>query len=273
MKVAVAQFEVHPDFLANWDEVQRIANDAHARSADLLILPELSLSGWGSTPEATANLSESLDGRAVSHLAQLSTDLGLPIIGGLYEKSATPRPHNTLVAVAPGEGIVATHRKTHVYDAWGYRESDEVTPGDGDLATLTIGQLKVGLVNCYEIRFPERAYSLALTGVDLIAVSAAWPRGPHRDAHWALNLRARALENTVWIAASGACAPDLVGRSSVIDPFGMVRAQLAEDPGIAVQDVDLERIDHARKSLPVLAQRRERYASPRTAAATSGQLK
>jgi predicted amidohydrolase len=204
-----------------------------------------------------------LNGEAVDRLAQLSTDLGLTIISGLYERGDSSRPFNTVVAVSPHQGVVAKHRKTHLFDAWGYRESDEVSFGNGAVSAFHLSDgFTIGLVNCYEIRFPERAYSLALAGADLIAVSAAWPRGPHREDHWTLNIRARAIENTVWVAAAGASGPDLVGRSTIADPLGVVRAQLAENAGIAIQEIDLARIQQARESLPVLQQRRERYVSP-----------
>lgn len=270
MRISVGQFEPVQEFESNLRHVKRCAEQAAEQSARLLVLPELSLSGWG-TPSEVAAMAQPLDGYSVGKLAAVADKFDLAIVSGLYERrQESERPYNTLVAVAPGRGLVATHRKTHLFDAWGYKESDEVGAGDGALDMFTVGDgVTVGLINCYEVRFPERAYALALAGVDLISVSAAWPRGPHREDHWTLNLRARAVENTIWVAGASALGADVIGRSTIVDPLGVLRCQLTEDPAVAVVDLDLDRTTKARAALPVLQQRRERYACPVTATATA----
>jgi predicted amidohydrolase len=119
----------------------------------------------------------------------------------------------------------------------------------------------VGLMTCYEVRFPECARSLVDAGADLLLLSSAWPVGPGKEEHFATMAKARALENTVYVAAAGACNPDMVGRSHILDPLGYVVAGLGNAPGVATATVDQHRLDQARQTLPVAAQRRAHLLS------------
>nr|WP_296773491.1 nitrilase-related carbon-nitrogen hydrolase [Rhodococcus sp. (in: high G+C Gram-positive bacteria)] len=263
MRIGIGQFAPELDVDHNLTVIERLATEAAEQSARLLILPELSLSGWGKTG-IEVEIQQPLDCPAVDRLARLADKLDLSIISGMYEQRGEGlNPYNTVIALTPGNGIVATHRKTHLMNAWGDRESDGASTGDNSVNTFLVdGSVKVGLVNCYEVRFPERAYKLALDGVDIIAVSAAWPSGPNKEEHWLLNLRARALETTTWVAGAGAIGGGCIGRSAVVDPSGVVVAQIGEDEGITTTTFDRERTEKMRSALPVLQQRRERYGTP-----------
>jgi predicted amidohydrolase len=123
----------------------------------------------------------------------------------------------------------------------------------------------VGLEICYDIRFPELSRALATGGARLITVSAAWASGLFKEEHWVTLLRARAIENTVWIAAAGQVpdpdspptrAPTGIGRSMLIDPLGVVRADLGPAAGVTVVEADLSYVDTVRETLPSLANRR-----------------
>ncbi len=120
----------------------------------------------------------------------------------------------------------------------------------------------LGLLICYEIRFPELPRLLALAGAEVLLVPAAWVAGPLKEDHWTTLLRARALENTVYVAASDQVGPVFVGRSMLVDPLGVIVAGAGEDPGLVLGEVDLERIATARDRLPLLQQRREEIYSP-----------
>lgn len=262
LRVGVAQFAPTMDARENLKEVRRLALEASSSGTELLIFPELAATGWGSSAQENAALAHSLDGWLVTELTDIANSVDMTLICGLYEVSDNDegRPYNTLLVLVPGQGVVASHRKTHLYDAFDYCESDEAQPGGGALALFEMKGITVGVVNCYEIRFPERAYALAAAGCDLLTVSAAWPSGPHKEEHWEVNLRARALENQVWVAASSSTGDEVIGRSLVIDPVGAVRAQLDESNAQwTAVDVTRERLAHARRILPVLEQRRDRY--------------
>jgi Predicted amidohydrolase len=119
----------------------------------------------------------------------------------------------------------------------------------------------VGLINCYDIRFPELARHLVQEGAELLAVSAAWVAGPQKEDHWLTLARARAIENTVWLAAAGTISEGCIGRSVVVDPLGLVVADLGTEPvAIAVVDISRDRTDEVREILPALDNRRIRLA-------------
>jgi predicted amidohydrolase len=111
-------------------------------------------------------------------------------------------------------------------------------------------------MTCYDIRFPELARLLADAGAEVLALPAAWVRGPAKERHWEVMLAARALENTCWVAASGECGPRNIGNSMVVDPLGTVRSRLSAAPGLTWADTDQETTRAARRALPVLANRR-----------------
>jgi predicted amidohydrolase len=262
LTVGVAQLAPTQDAPSNLARIRELTLAARRSATDLLVFPELSMTGWGASAEANAKLAHPLDGDVISELANVATDAGITVIAGLYEVSDNSelRPYNTLLAVAPGAGVVATHRKVHLYDAFGYRETDEVQPGAGALATITVQGVKIGIVNCYEVRFPERAFALAEVGCEVLTVSAAWPSGPYKEEHWELNVRARAIENQVWVAGSSSTGPEVIGRSLVADPMGVIRAQLdASSDQWAAVEVSPECLERARTRLPVHKQRRAYY--------------
>jgi predicted amidohydrolase len=129
----------------------------------------------------------------------------------------------------------------------------------------------VGMQICYDIRFPELTRALAAGGASLVTVSAAWQAGTFKEEHWVTLLRARAIENTVWIAAVGQVpdlaekptrAPTGIGRSLLIDPLGVVRADLGPSAGVTVAEADLSLVDSVRETLPSLANRREDVFGP-----------
>jgi predicted amidohydrolase len=182
------------------------------------------------------------------------------VVAGLVERTdERHRFANTLVAVAPSGDLVAVYRKQHLYDAFGSRESDWVVPGEiVEPQLFEVDALRVGLQTCYDLRFPEVTRLLADAGADLVAIPAEWVRGPLKEHHWSTLLQARAIENTLYVAAADHTPPVGVGASAIIDPMGVTIAGLAETTGIAVAEVSRERIERVREVNPALALRRYR---------------
>ena len=179
------------------------------------------------------------------------------------------RAYNTLVAVRPDGTLAGSYRKIHLYDAFGYRESDRLAPGDSDPLSVSVGDHRLGLITCYDLRFPELTRSLATDGADVLVVPAAWIRGPLKEDHWMTLLRARAIENTCYVAAADQCGDAYSGRSMLIDPMGVVVASLGEEVGTCVGDVDTERVGSVRRRNPTLEHARlaaGRHRSPARAA-------
>ena len=173
------------------------------------------------------------------------------------------RVYNTAVAIDATGRLAARYRKIHLFDALGQRESDLVAPGDAVIADLA--GLRVGLLTCYDVRFPEQARALAAAGAQLLVIPAAWAAGLFKEEHWVTLVRARAIESTIWVAAAGQVpdpaepatgAPTGIGRSMLVDPMGTVRADLGSAECVGVGELDAGMLDQVRAVLPCLDNRR-----------------
>jgi predicted amidohydrolase len=256
--VGVAQFAPGADKAANLETIARLARTAKERGAALVVFPEYSsffVDPLG--PELVAN-AEALDGAFVTVLAGLAAELDLHIIAGMVaETTDAGRFANLLVAVSPEDGLIATYSKLHLYDAFGARESTWVQPGTIEPPqTFSIESVTIGMQTCYDIRFPEVSRRLVDAGADLVAVPAEWVRGPLKEHHWRSLVTARALENTIYVAAADQTPPIGVGASLVVDPMGVTIASLGEREDVAVAWIDPARIDEVRRVNPALALRR-----------------
>jgi predicted amidohydrolase len=187
------------------------------------------------------------------------------IVAGVFEPAAGGRVFNTTVAFTGDGQLAAAYRKIHLFDALGQRESDSVAPG-GEVVVADLAGLRVGFLTCYDVRFPELARRLAADGADLLVIPAAWAAGLFKEEHWVTLVRARAIENTIWVAAAGqvpdpaepkTSAPTGIGRSMLVDPMGTVRLDLGSAEGVAVGDVDPAVTAQVRSVLPCLSNRRD----------------
>ena len=262
MRIALCQLPVSPDASVNMSRVRAALDQAARGGAALAVFPEATMVRFGSDLRAAA---EPLDGPFCSGLAAACASTGVAAVAGVFEPAPDGRVYNTAVAFSGSGSLVASYRKLHLFDALGQRESDLVAPGSAPVIASLAG-VPVGLQICYDIRFPELSRSLAADGAPLLTVSAAWQAGLFKEEHWVTLLRARAIENTVWIAAAGQVpdpdspptrAPTGVGRSMLIDPLGVVRADLGPSAGVVVADADIGLVETVRGTLPSLANRRD----------------
>jgi predicted amidohydrolase len=254
--VAICQFAPTASRADNLAQIAELTADAAARGAKLIVFPEYSSYFVDPMDETLAANAETLDGEFVSTLTALAADHGVVIVAGLVESvSDSSLVHNTLVAVR-GDGILATYRKQHLYDAFGQTESDWIEAGELRAATFDVAGLRFGLMTCYDLRFPEVARTLVDDGADALVVPAEWVRGPLKEHHWTTLLAARAIENTVFVVAADHPAPVGVGHSQIIDPRGVVIAGVGLDDGIAVASVERSAVDRVRETNPSLRVRR-----------------
>ncbi|HSP74619.1 MAG TPA: carbon-nitrogen hydrolase family protein [Cryobacterium sp.] len=256
--VAVAQFAPGREPAENLAAMRALAETAAARGARLIVFPEYSAFFESVLGPAFVAAAEPLDGPFVRALAALAADLGVHVVAGMLESTDDPdRFSNTLVALDPAGELVAKYRKLHLYDAFGDRESDWVLPGAvEEPETFDVGGLRVGLQTCYDIRFPEVTRRLVDAGVELVLVPAEWVRGPLKEQHWRTLLTARALENTVYLAAADHAPPVGVGNSMVVDPMGVELVTIGETTDVALAWVLPERLTAVRARNPALALRR-----------------
>lgn len=259
MHVAVVQLCAATDSAANRAMIheQLGALDAADR-LDLVVLPEGAMHDFGSTDLDLAAVAESLDGPFVELVAGQARRLRSTIVAGMFERT-DDLPYNTLVVVGPDGALRQTYRKIHLYDSFGYRESDRLRAGEIEPVVLDVAGVPVGLMTCYDLRFPEHARELVDRGAELIAVPAAWVAGEHKLDHWRTLLAARAIENTVHVVAAGQGGERYTGHSLVVDPWGSIVGEADSAPEIVRATLDPQTVARARQINPSLANRRIRH--------------
>ncbi len=259
MRVAIGQFAVGREWQENAAVCLDLMQRAAEGGADLLVLPEGVLARDITDPDIVLKAAQPLDGPFLSQLLAASKERALTTILCLHVPDGAQKALNVLVAFRQGE-IIAVYEKLHLYDAFTMQESQRVNPGRVIPPLIEVAGMKVGLMTCYDVRFPEMARRLALDGADVLVLPAAWVKGPLKEMHWELLTRARALENTCYMVAAGECGPRNIGNSLVVDPMGVAVANAAEAPALLFADLDPERLVYARQVLPVLENRR--FARP-----------
>lgn len=256
--IAVAQFAPGADADENLTTLAELASTAAERGARVVVAPEYAsyfIDPFDTTLAANA---QPLDGPFTRALATIAAQNDLTIVAGLVEQGTSDRVRNTAVAV-DGTGVVAAYRKQHLYDAFGQTESAWVEPGETESAeTFVVDGLRFGLMTCYDLRFPEVARTLVDAGADVVLMPAEWVRGPLKEFHWETLVAARAIENTIYIAAADQTAPIGVGRSMVVDPRGVQVAGIGPERGVAVGWASHSAIDEVRRANPALDLRRYR---------------
>ncbi|HEV7957725.1 MAG TPA: carbon-nitrogen hydrolase family protein [Marisediminicola sp.] len=256
--IAVAQFAPGTDSSANLLAIRDLATTAVARGARLVVFPEYSAFFAPELGASSVAAAEPLDGPFVAGLAAIAKVLGVHLVAGMLERTEDQsRFSNTLVTVDPSGITVAKYRKLHLYDAFGQRESDFVVAGPmSDPETFIVDGLRFGLQTCYDIRFPEATRRLVDAGADVVLVPAEWVRGPLKEHHWRTLVTARAIENTVYVAAADHAPPIGAGNSMIVDPMGVEIVTIGDQTDVAVGWASRARIDAVREINPALARRR-----------------
>ena len=258
MRIALAQILAGTDPIGNLETVADYTRRAADAGARLVVFPEATMCRFGVplTPVA-----EPLDGPWADAVRAIAADAGVTVFAGMFTPSTDGRVRNTLLAT--GAGVEAGYDKIHLYDAFGFTESDTVAPGR-EPVVVTVGGVGVGITLCYDIRFAYLYTELADRGAAVITVSASWGAGPGKLDQWMLLARARAMDSGCFIAAAGqaypgpelaAEAPTGVGGSLVASPLGEVLASAGPDPQLVLCDVDVESVPAIRDTVGVLRNR------------------
>ncbi len=266
MRAAAVQLESIVDIERNLETAERLVRHAAADGAELVVLPErLDIRGASADYLAGA---ESLEGRAVSWARELARELAIDLVAGSFaeRRKGRERVANTSVHAGPDGEIKALYRKIHMFDVEvgdvEYRESEHSEPADEIVVSETAAGVGLGLSVCYDLRFPELYRILALNGARIVTVPANFTRVTG-EAHWEILLRARAIENQVFVIAPGqgnrpGPEGDSYGNSMIVDPWGIVLARApAEGATVVAAELDLARQDEIREKLPSLANRVE----------------
>lgn len=259
MKVAVAQLNSSTDKNENLEKAKRYIKRAKDAGADFVVLPELYMAYTPPSSELKpADYAEPLDGQFVSGLADAAGQNQIHVICGIFESSPndTERAFNTTVFIGKSGDLLHAYQKTHLYDAFNYKESDTIIPGSQGNMVLETEFGNIGIMVCYEIRFPEISRKLALGGADFFFIPSGWVAGTMKEDHWQTILRARAIENTAYVFAANQVGNTFTGRSMIIDPMGVVLASAGEEENLIVSKIDPDRIRRVREKLPSVADRR-----------------
>lgn len=260
MRVALCQIQSSEVPQDNLELVLDQIALAATRGADLIAFPEATMARFTT---GLAKLAEPLHGPWASAVAAAAREQQVTVVAGMFTPADDGRVHNTLLIAGPNG--VRGYDKIHLYDAFGFRESDTVAPGR-DAVMLTVGDAQVGVATCYDVRFPELFVDLAQHGVSATVLPASWGSGAGKVEQWELLVRARALDSVTWILAVGQAFPPAsgldvgdgpfgIGHSMVVAPDGTVVARLGEDPDQLVVDIDPSRAYTLRRTIPVLDNR------------------
>jgi len=262
MRIALAQIvsSIHPE--RNLTLVADAARQAAEAGARVVVLPEATMCAFG---VSLAPVAEPLDGPWAGAVRAIAAEHDITVVAGMFTPGSGGRVRNTLLVT--GGGVEASYDKIHLFDAYGFRESKTVAPGN-EPVTIDVDGTVIGLTTCYDVRFPGLFQELAGRGAEVILLAASWGAGPGKRAQWDLLTRARALDSTAFLLAAAqadpasigqaprGAAPTGIGGSAAVSPLGEVIAQLDEAPGVLVVDVDPQLALDARVELPVLANRR-----------------
>ncbi|BBA95961.1 putative hydrolase [Actinacidiphila reveromycinica] len=239
--------------------LEQAAAEAAARGARLLVTDEMFLTGYA-LGDAVAEVAEPAGGPAARHIAGIAARHAVAIVHG-YPELDGDRVHNAARLTGPDGSVLADYRKTHLF---GDYERSVFTPGDRPLVQATLDGVRIGLLICYDVEFPEAVRAHALAGTELLVVPTALMR-PYEFVPETL-LPVRAFENGMYIAYVNRCGPegdyDFVGGSCLAGPDGVVRARAGAGPELLVADVDLDLLRTTREQNPYLTDRRpELYGS------------
>ncbi|MBJ7458343.1 MAG: carbon-nitrogen hydrolase family protein [Thermoleophilaceae bacterium] len=261
---AAVQMNSQADKAANVARAHALVREAAGKGATLVALPE-KFNLLGNTRDYFAG-AESLDGPTITGLSELAAELKIDIIAGSIVEQIEGRDKlaNTCVHIATDGAIRAVYRKIHMFDVevdgQVYRESDHEDPGNEIVTTELAGGQLLGLTVCYDIRFPELYRILATRGALIETVPAAFTYKTG-EAHWELLLRARAVENQLFVVApnqSGNHDGDRrsYGNSMIVDPWGTVLARAGDEGEVVVAaELDFAAQSAIRDKLPSLANR------------------
>ena len=233
------------------------------RNASLICFPEfqMAFSPLKQSPKDLANnVAEYIDGgNFVSALCRSAKRNKIGVIATVYERNKNKnefKVYDTAVIINNKGQITSVYRKLHLYNALGFRESDKLIQGNVIEKPVSTSVGNIGLMICYDIRFPEMSRILTVNGADILVVPSAWVYGIMKEDHWRTMIMTRAIENGSYIIAPDQVGNIFSGRSMVADPFGTVLLDMGDKQGMDVVEIDKSRVMKVRESLPLLKNRR-----------------
>lgn len=257
-RIAVVQFCASVRKEDNLERILGYVADAAAKRAVLCAFPEFMMMYTDSSqsPADLARLAEPMDGRFVTAVCDAARRHSIEVVGTTYESDGSGAVYDTAFLAGSNGSIVSKYRKVHLYDALGFSESEKLAAGAQMPDMFESGCGRMGMMVCYDIRFPEVARSLATAGAQILAVPSAWVSGEAKVDHWITMNKARAVENGCFVIAPDHVGNTYCGHSLVVDPFGKIITDMQDKEGMSVVDIDVGQVEQVRQKLPLLKNRR-----------------
>ncbi len=259
MKAAVVQFRASTKKETNLKKIISFICEAAKKKASLIAFPEFMMfyTNSSQTPKELASLAETINGNFVKSIANAAKENKIQVVGSFYEKSSKKdRVYDTSFVINKSGKVISTYRKIHLYDALGFRESDKMTSGSKIAKPVKTSIGKIGMMICYDLRFPEMSRSLAVAGSEVLVAPSAWVKGENKEEHWLTINKTRAIENGCYVIAPDQVGNIYCGRSVVVDPYGKILLDMKKKQGIDYVNIDLKKVKQVRKVLPLLKNRR-----------------
>src|SRR5213592_381232 len=240
----------------------RLIKQAADNNAQLVCFPEFQMAY--SPPEQKREqlyqVAEKINGNFVSKLLNSAKKNKINVIATIYEIINTNKQNHkvsdTAVLISDRGKLESVYRKIHLYDALGFKESKKLTAGNIIERPIKTSVGTLGLLICYDMRFPEISRILTVNGASILVSPSAWVSGIMKEEHWEIMLKARAIENGVYVIAPNQLGNIYSGRSMVIDPFGSTLVDMGNREGMELVDIDNSRVNTIRRRLPLLKNRR-----------------
>jgi omega-amidase len=258
MKICAVQIEcVLGDVDANMEKVAYYTAKAKKEGCDIVVFPEMIDTGYNM--EAINKYASAWDKKENSpfnFIKKAAKNNKINIICNISERDDN-KIYNTTIAVSPDGKLVGKYRKNHLADYPPLNEGSCISPGK-DIEIVEINNIRLGLMTCYDLRFPEISRSLVLKGVDVLVLCSAWPFP--RLIHWNTLIRARAIENQVYFVAANRTGIDgsvtFCGSSRIIDPYGVIITSASENyESLISGQINPEEIKKVRENMPVFSHR------------------
>ncbi|HEY9398416.1 MAG TPA: carbon-nitrogen hydrolase family protein [Nitrososphaeraceae archaeon] len=240
----------------------KLINKAAKNKAQLICFPEFQMaySPAEQKPKELHKSAETIDGNFISMLSNSAKRNKINVIATIYEIINTNKQNHkvfdTAVIINDRGKLESIYRKVHLYDALGFKESNKLLAGSNIESPTRTSVGNLGLLICYDMRFPEISRILTVNGASILVSPSAWVAGFMKQEHWEIMLKARAIENGVYVIAPNQLGNIYCGRSMVIDPFGSTLIDMGNREGMEIIDIDNSRIDTIRRTLPLLKNRR-----------------
>ena len=261
-RAAIVQMKSSEEKEHNLAYSVKLINEAAKRKARLICFPEFQMA-YSPAEQKTESLhrtAEKISGNFVSTLSNSARQNKINVIATMYEiintNEKSQKVFDTGIIINELGKVQSIYRKVHLYDALGFKESKKLLAGSiiEKPSKTSVGNL--GLQICYDMRFPEISRILTVNGANILVSPSAWVAGFMKKVHWEVMVRARAIENGVYVLAPNQVGNIYCGHSMAIDPFGATVLDMKNRQGIEYVDIDTAKIDTTRRTLPLLMNRR-----------------